>query len=160
MIAGMVKRSLKNGIVPDSILVAFPSLDEYGPLVEEIFNDYGIPYNRALGRQLSTSPVSTAVVSLLRSFQEDFSGPSLLRIISSPFTKFSEDHGLAPALDRLMRDRRITGGKDKLLSALAHHVRERRRQGPPVGTVEGPFRSPRPLCRERSISPFPLDGAP
>ena len=123
MIAGMVKRSLKNGIVPDSILVAFPSLDEYGPLVEEIFNDYGIPYNRALGRQLSTSPVSTSVVSLLRSFQEDFSGQSLLRIISSPFTKFSEDQGLSPALDGLMRDRRITGGKDKLLSAVAHHDR-------------------------------------
>jgi ATP-dependent helicase/nuclease subunit B len=122
MIAGMVKRSLKNGIVPDSILVTFPSLDEYGPLVEELFTDYGIPYNRALGRQLSTSPVSTAVISLLRSFQEDFSGPSLMRIISSPFTKFSEDQGIAPALDRLMRDRRITGGKDKLLSALAHQA--------------------------------------
>ena len=122
MIAGMVKRSLKDGIVPDSILVAFPSLDEYGPLVEELFNDYGIPYNRALGRQLGTSPVSTAVVSLLRSCQEDFSGPSLLRIFSSPFIKFSEQPAIAPALDRLMRDRRITGGKDRLLSALAHQA--------------------------------------
>jgi ATP-dependent helicase/DNAse subunit B len=123
MIAGMVKRSLKNGIVPDSILVAFPSLDEYGPLVEELFTDYGIPYNRALGRQLSTSPVSTAVVSLLRSCQEDFSGPSLLRIFTSPFIKFSEQPAIAPALDRLMRDRRITGGRDRLLSALAHQAR-------------------------------------
>jgi ATP-dependent helicase/DNAse subunit B len=123
MLAGMVKRSLQNGAAPDSILVAFPSLDEYGPLVEELFNDYGIPYNRALGRQLSASPVSTAVVSLLRASQEDFSGPSLLRIISSPFMKFSEDQGLSPALDRLMRDRGITGGKDKLLAALAHQAR-------------------------------------
>jgi ATP-dependent helicase/DNAse subunit B len=125
MIAGMVKRSLKNGIIPDSILVAFPSLDDYdyGPLVEELFTDYGIPYNRAVGMQLSTSPVSTAVVSLLRACQEDLSGPSLLRIFSSPFTKFSEDQGISPALDRLMRDRRITGGKDKLLSALTHQVR-------------------------------------
>lgn len=121
MIAGMVKQSLKNGTLPDSILVAFPAIDEYGPLVEELFSDYGIPYNRALGRQLSASPVSTAVVSLLRSCQEDFSGPSLLRIFSSPFTKFSEQPAIAPALDRLMRDRRITGGRDKLLSALAHH---------------------------------------
>jgi len=120
MIAGMVKKSLRNGIVPDSILVAFPALDEYGPLVEELFNDYGIPYNRALGRQLSASPVSTAMISLLRSCQEDFSGPSLLRIFNSPFTKFSEHPALAPALDRLMRDRRIVGGKDKLLSALTY----------------------------------------
>ncbi|MGC1453926.1 MAG: PD-(D/E)XK nuclease family protein [Nitrospirota bacterium] len=118
MIAGLVKRSLRKGAVPDSILVAFPALDEYGPLVEEIFNDYGIPYNRALGRQLSASPVSTAVISLLRSCQEDFSGPSLLRIFSSPFLRFGEHPALAPALDRLMRIERISGGKEKLLSAL------------------------------------------
>jgi ATP-dependent helicase/nuclease subunit B len=122
LFAKMVKRSLQNGVVPDSVLVAFPSLDEYGPLVEEIFSDYGIPYNRALGRQLGTSPVSTALISLLRACQEEFSGPSLLRIFSSPFIKFGTDQTLAPALDRLMRDRRITGGRDRLLSALVRQV--------------------------------------
>ena len=118
LIACEVKKSLMQGTNADSILVAFPSLDEYGPLVEEIFTDYGIPYNRALGRQLSTSPVTTAVLALLRACQEDFSGPSLMRIFSSPFLKLGEHASLAPALDRLMRDRRITGGKYKLLSAL------------------------------------------
>ena len=118
LIAGEVKTSLRNGTTPDSILVTFPALDEYGPLVEELFTDYGIPYNRALGRQLSTSPVAAAVVSLLRAGQEDFSGPSLLRIFNSPFLKFGETPGLAPALDRLMRSRRITGGRHRLLSTL------------------------------------------
>jgi ATP-dependent helicase/DNAse subunit B len=117
-IAGEVKRSLLAGMPPDSILVAFPSLDEYGPLAEELFTDFGIPYNRALGRQLSTSPVTTAVVSLLSSCREDFSGPSLLRIFSSPFLKFGEAPSLAPALARLMAERRITGGRHKLLTAL------------------------------------------
>ena len=117
-IASEVKQSLRAGMPPDSILVAFPSLDEYGPLAEELFTDYGIPYNRALGRQLSTSPVTTAVVSLLSSCREDFSGPSLLRIFSSPFLKFGEAPSLAPALARLMAERRITGGRHKLLAAL------------------------------------------
>lgn len=117
-IAGEVKRSLLAGMPPDSILVAFPSLDEYGPLAEELFTDFGIPYNRALGRQLSASPVTTAVVSLLSSCREDHSGPSLLRIFSSPFLKFGEAPYLAPALARLMADRRITGGRHKLLDAL------------------------------------------
>ncbi len=117
-IAGEVKQSLLAGTLPDAILVAFPSLDEYGPLAEELFTDFGIPYNRALGRQLSTSPVTTAVVSLLSSCREDFSGPSLLRIFSSPFLKFGGDPSLAPALARLMADRRITGGRHKLLAAL------------------------------------------
>ena len=118
LIASEVKKSLKTGTPADSILIAFPALDEYGPLVEEIFSDYGIPYNRALGRQLSTSAVVIAVVSLLRACQEDFSGPSLLRVTSSPFLKFAENRAIAPALDRLMRDRRITGGRQKLLAAL------------------------------------------
>lgn len=117
-IAGEVKQSLQRGTPPESILVTFPSLDEYGPLAEEIFTDYGIPYNRALGRQLSTSPVTTAVISLLSSCNEDLSGPSLLRILSSPFLKFGEAPSLAPALARLMADRRITGGRHKLLVAL------------------------------------------
>ncbi len=124
LIAGLVKSSLQKGALPDSILVAFPALDEYGPLVEELFNDYGIPFNRALGRQISASPVSTAVISLLRSCQEDFSGPSMLRIFSSPFVKFSENPAIAPALDRLMRNKRIAGGKDRLLSALNYLLPE------------------------------------
>ena len=118
LIAEEVKKSLKGGTPADSILVAFPGLDEYGPIVEEIFTDYGIPYNRALGRQLGTSAVATAIVSLLHACQEDISGPSLLRVFSSPFLKFSGNPAIASALDRLMRDRRITGGKQKLLAAL------------------------------------------
>jgi ATP-dependent helicase/nuclease subunit B len=117
-IAGEVKKSLRRGTSPDAVLVTFPTLDVYGPLVEEIFTDYGIPYNRALGRQLSSSPVTTAVVSLLTACQEDFSGPSLLRVFSSPFLKFGANRLIVSGLDRLMRDRRITGGRQKLLSAL------------------------------------------
>jgi ATP-dependent helicase/DNAse subunit B len=121
-IAGEVKQSLRNGTAPDSILVAFPSLDEYGPLVEELFIDFGIPYNRALGRQLGTSPVTTAVVSLLTACQEDCSGPALLRVVSSPFLKFAGDRRVAPALDRFLRERRIIGGRQKLLTTLRRHA--------------------------------------
>jgi len=120
-IAGEVKKSLRSGTAPDSILVAFPSLDEYGPLVEELFNDFGIPYNRALGRQLSTSPVATAVVSLLTACQEDCSGPALLRVFSSPFLKFAENRAVASALDRFLREQRIIGGRQRLLAALRRH---------------------------------------
>ncbi len=118
IIASEVKKSLKSGTQADAILVSFPSLDEYGPLIEEIFTDYGIPYNRALGRQLGTSVVATAVIALLRACQDDFSGPSLLRVFSSPFLKFGERPAIAPALDWLMRDQRITGGRLKLIAAL------------------------------------------
>lgn len=117
LIASDVKRSLRNGTPPDAVLVAFPSLDEYGPLVEEIFTEYRIPFNRALGRQLAVSPVSAAVISLLQAAQRGFSGASLLRVLSSPFLRFGDAPELAGALDRLMREQRITGGRDTLLRA-------------------------------------------
>ena len=146
LIAGRVKRTLREGMSPDAVLVAFPSLDEYGPLVEEIFNDCGIPYNRSLGRQLSTSPVATAVISLLRPCQEDFSGPSLLRIFSSTFLRFSGEGAIVAALDRLMREKRITGGREKLRTALIH------RGSPAQGTdtltpaLSGLFTALEPFC--------------
>jgi inactivated superfamily I helicase/RecB family exonuclease len=126
LIAGEVKRSLQQGAIAESLLVTFPALDEYGPLIEELFTDYGISYNCALGRQLSTSSVTTAVMSLLRACQEEFSGPSLIRVLSSPLLKFGEHASAAAALDRLLRDRRITGGKYKLLAALKQHARGER----------------------------------
>jgi ATP-dependent helicase/DNAse subunit B len=145
LIAGGVKKSLKNGTPADSILIAFPALDEYGPLVEEIFIDYGIPYNRALGRQLSTSAVVIAVISLLRACQEDFSGPSLLRVTSSPFLKFAENRTIAPALDRLMRDRRITGGRQKLLAALRSATLDEGAPGVLTGTLNDLFAALEPF---------------
>jgi ATP-dependent helicase/DNAse subunit B len=119
--------------------------------VEEIFNDCGIPYNRALGRQLSTSPVSTSLISLLRSCQEDFSGSSLLRIFSSPFTKFSEHPAIAPALDKLMRAGRIAGGKDKLLSALMNLPVEDESRGVLSGPLMALFSVLAPFAEQTAV---------
>ena len=121
-IARQVKRSLRQGNAPEGLLVSFSSLDEYGPLVEEIFTHYGIPYNRALGRQLSTSAVTTSLLSLLQAVQDGFSGASLLQVLSAPFLKFGDEPALGPALDRLLRKGRITGGRAQILSALERHA--------------------------------------
>jgi ATP-dependent helicase/nuclease subunit B len=150
LIAGGVKESLKRGTPPDSILVAFPALDEYGPLVEEIFIDYGIPYNRALGRQLSTSPVATAVISLLRTVQEDFAGTSLVRVFSSPLLKFGETPELAPALDKFIRDCGIIGGRHKLLSALKQHVPSETANDILTGPLQDTFECLEPFSRKET----------
>lgn len=122
LIAREVKKSLRNKMLPDHVLVTFPALDQYAPLVEEVFTDHGIPYNRALGRQLSTSPVAAAVVSLLHACQEEYSAPSLLRVFSSPFLKFGQDPSVAFTLEKLMRENKIAGGRQKLLSAAKAHA--------------------------------------
>jgi len=126
LIARMVKKSIGSGTSANTILVVFPTLDEYGPLIEEIFTDYGIPYNRALGRQLSTSPVASSIASLLSACVDNFSGPSLLRIFSSPFLKYAEQPALAATFDRFIRYHRIIGGKEKLLSALRFYTPDKR----------------------------------
>lgn len=132
-IARSAKASIATGTPPDSILVAFPSLDEYAPLAEEIFTDYGIPYNRALGRQLGASPVATAVISLLQAVQDDCSAPALLRVLSSPFLDLGAPHGAAAGLDRFLRKRRIAGGMARVLSALRRAAAE---EGDPPALAE------------------------
>jgi ATP-dependent helicase/DNAse subunit B len=152
LIAGMVKKSLRGGTPADAILIAFPSLDEYAPLVEEIFTDYGIPYNRALGRQLSASPVALSVVSMLNACQEDFSGSSLLRIFNSPFLKFSAQSSLAFALERFLRRHRIIGGKDKLLSVM--NIRSSDADTPDVfaGPLRDLFAALEPFTAQEPVS--------
>lgn len=148
-IARSVKASIASGTQPDAILVAFPSLDEYAPLAEEIFSDFGIPYNRALGRQLASSPVTTAVISLLQAVQDDGSGPSLLRVLSSPFLELGAAPGAASSLDRFLRRRRITGGIVRVLSALSRHAPDE----------EGPRLLTGPLGKlNEMLSPFSADG--
>lgn len=151
-IAGEVKKSLRAGIAADSLLVAFPSLDDYGPLVEELFTDCGIPYNRALGRQLSTSPVTTATISLLRACHEEFSGPSLLRVLSSPFLKFGEIRALAPTLDRFLRDQKIMGGKERLIKTLQYHAHDESSRDM-LASLEDLFTALEPFCM---TDPVPL----
>ncbi len=135
LIARQVKESLKQGCPADRILVSFPALDDYAPLVEELFADFGIPYNRALGRPLGTSAVATALISLMRAAQDDFSAPSLLRVFSSPFLKYAGHPELAPAVDRFLREHNITGGKQKLLAALKYDVQNGRVLSGPVSEL-------------------------
>ncbi len=145
-IAGEVKKALRAGTPADTLLVAFPSLDDYGPLVEELFTDCGIPYNRALGRQLSTSPVTTATISLLRACHEEFSGPSLLRVLSSPFLKFGEDRAIAPSLDRFLRDRKIMGGKERLLKTLQYRAHDENSRDVLTNPLSDLFAALEPFC--------------
>jgi hypothetical protein len=111
---------LRNGVADSFSWSSSP--DEYGSAVEET-NDYGIPYNRALGRQLSTPRINSAGLApplLPRRLR-----PTLLRIFSSPFTKFSEDTGY-PAPDKLRRAGRSPEAKT-IAFALMHFRRMKER---------------------------------
>jgi len=90
---------------PDSIVVAFPSLDEYGSAGREIFTDPGIPLQPGARQQLATSPGGRRISLLLArraGVLRSFAARSQL-----PFLKFAEQACPSPpALD----GHAVTGG--------------------------------------------------
>ena len=71
-------------ILPGDVCVCFPSLDEYGPMAEEVFQEYGIPYNLSLEQRLTQSPAARCVETLLSLMESDFEKPALLNFLSDP----------------------------------------------------------------------------
>lgn len=57
----------------------------YGPMVEDIFRRYRIPYRMRRGLSLGQSPASRAFFSLFEAIAADFERESVLRVLSSPY---------------------------------------------------------------------------
>ncbi len=93
MVARRVKHLLVCGdnnrsdqpIPASQIAIAFRSLESIAPLVEEIFDSYGIPTAIDSSPPLSGSPVLRALVDLLRLQAADWPFRQLLAVLSSNF---------------------------------------------------------------------------
>ncbi len=90
-IANYVKRLHHHLKIPlHKIGITFPSLEQYAPLVHEIFPRYGLPdtglpYNLSTGFQLSQSPLIRSFLLLLEVPLQGFEAKKLLQLLSSPF---------------------------------------------------------------------------
>jgi len=111
-----IARDIKSGFLEGTIrdlnrvLVFFPDLDGYLPLLEEAFRDLGIPYHVSQGRPLLQSPVVTAFMDLLQVPVGRYSFRDMRRVFGSPFVKLSEGGNRAGEFDRTARAEGITGG--------------------------------------------------
>ena len=79
----------KNPVPLSDICVCFPSLEKYAPLVQEIFGEYGIPYNISLGVSLSCVPVIRAVELFLLLIERDFERATFFRVLNNPYLSFT-----------------------------------------------------------------------
>lgn len=90
-IANYVKRLHHHLKIPlHKIGITFPSLEQYAPLIHEIFPRYGLPdtglpYNLSTGFQLSQSPLIRSFLLLLEVPLQGFEVKKLLQLLSSPF---------------------------------------------------------------------------
>ena len=64
--------------------VAFPVIEQYTDLIQEIFPLYGIPFTMFRGYALASSPVVVTLFLLFQVVSENFSRESLRRLFSSP----------------------------------------------------------------------------
>ncbi len=92
-IANYVKRlHLQEGIPLHRIGITFPSLEQYAPLIHEIFPRYGLPdtglpYNLSTGFQLSQSPLIRSFMLVLEVPLLGYEVKKLLQLLASPFLK-------------------------------------------------------------------------
>ncbi len=95
-IAAYVKRlHLEQNIPLHKIGITFPSLEQYAPLIHEIFPKYGLPetglpYNLSTGFQLSQSPLIRSFMLLLEIPLFGFDAKKVEQLLVTPF--------LSPAL--------------------------------------------------------------
>ncbi len=87
-IAKEIKRLiLKEDVPPCEICLAFNSISEYSPIVRDVFNSYGIPFN--LTDRITTDKTNpvTALINLLEIIENNFYYKNILRAFSSSFVR-------------------------------------------------------------------------
>ncbi|RMF56051.1 MAG: hypothetical protein D6748_14320 [Calditrichaeota bacterium] len=93
-IANYIKRIHHFYQIPlHKIGITFPTLEEYAPLIHEVFPRYGIPYNLSTGFQLSQSPLIRSFLLILEVPSLGYEVKKVEQLIASPFFRLSDGEG-------------------------------------------------------------------
>ncbi|HRY76223.1 MAG TPA: PD-(D/E)XK nuclease family protein, partial [Methanoregulaceae archaeon] len=93
-------RRLNAGRIPlSSIAVVLPDLRGDLGLVEEIFSDFSIPWNAAVGPRLSRAPVVRFLSAVANLSASGFEREDVVRVIASPFFRHAPVPGGTARLD-------------------------------------------------------------
>ena len=97
-IAREIRHLRQNGNVEalHDIGVAFPLLEQYEHLIQEIFPRYGIPFSMFQGYSLASSPVVISIFRLFQVILEDCDLNSLQTLFSSPLIQWVAPLEAAP----------------------------------------------------------------
>lgn len=179
-IARRVKELLLSGISPDEVAVVFPSVEELGPRVIDVFGDFGLPLILDGRTRLSSTPLVRTLIRLLRLVVEDWPFELLLDVVGNRSipVAFGEattqshrgedffDHELenAPrpsteqgdlraALERCIRRAQLPAGRTLLLEQLREWAKSM-----PEGSDRGASPARVRLAQEAQIAVDVLDG--
>jgi ATP-dependent helicase/DNAse subunit B len=111
------------------------SLDDYGPLVREVFPRYGLPFRVDQRRALADCPVVRAAVALLRLQAEDYAYRALARVLKSNYFRpeaFGADPGVARAAVAFAREANVWQGRASYARGFAYLEGVARRAGQAV----------------------------
>lgn len=86
IIAKEIKKLISDdNIKPDSVAVVCNLIDNYSPLVKDVFNEFGLPLNLTDRTPLSNSSPVISIINLLEIIENDFYYKSLFRALSSGY---------------------------------------------------------------------------
>lgn len=124
-IAKEVKRLIiKEGVEPHKICVAFNLVQNYSPIVTEIFSIYNVPFNLTDRIFLEyTAPIIT-ILNLLEIMENDFYYKNIIRAFSSNII-LKEGIELKSIIKSAI-DLKIVGGRENWINSLKNAIGERK----------------------------------
>jgi ATP-dependent helicase/nuclease subunit B len=81
---------LNHNVEPDKICLAFNLIQNYSPIIRDVFTNFGIPYNLTDRYSLSTSPIVIALINFLEILENDFYYKNIFRSLSINYLKVAQ----------------------------------------------------------------------
>ena len=123
MVAGRVKRLIRQGTPPDEIALVFRALEPYAPLIDEVARRFGIPLERPRGQALDRQGLVSALMAALQLRLRDYEFPILVKVVRSQHfrpTWMSDDtSSVGDRADRVLRALNVASGQANYVRALA-----------------------------------------
>jgi ATP-dependent helicase/DNAse subunit B len=131
-VAAKVRKLLEEGAEPGRVAVLLPMRRKSGPLLRQVFNDYGIEVDLRVSEPLSASMSVSALGDMLEMVLDNFHREDMVRFLSSPYVRFDYEHGgekvtlRSYEVDRFGREAGVLEGAESWQECLAQLMAEKR----------------------------------
>lgn len=117
------------------VCVTFANPEQYSGYVENIFDEYGIPYYSTIGVRIIDSCLVEALLLFLRVARDDYDVASLVKLLSSPVVNGADaermqNASMAKLVGELSAKYIISSGKDNWLSVIEKEIAATRDENP------------------------------
>jgi ATP-dependent helicase/DNAse subunit B len=171
-IAAEICRLHDLGVPLTDISIAFPELREEFGIIEEVFLDFGIPWNAKISPRLSQFPVIQFLIGIIGVVANRYAREDVVRMVNSPYFRVGKTAGDSVRLDpdevdMISRHAIIEGNRgewleklDRLFASFSNETRKKMRGIKPQSVeqvrfgIEDLFEHLRGLEGKRSVQDF------